>query len=128
VHVFVREDALEGDMERLERAGAHVHPVRTVVGGGLDLDEVFDVCWETGIRSILCEGGARVTASLLSEGRIQRVYLFVAPFTLGRGGVPAFMNDAARVGPGEFRLAFDPERFGDDVLVVLDREEHGERE
>ncbi len=123
VHVFVRDDAAESDLERLEGEGAHVHAVGTVAGGGLDLGEVFDVCWETGIRSILCEGGARLAASLLAEERIQRVYLFIAPFTLGRDGVPAFLNDAARIGHGHFRLAFAPERFGEDVLLVLDREE-----
>ncbi len=122
VHVFTRRAAPEADMERLERCGAHVHPV-SPGPGGLDLEEVFRVCWETGIRSILCEGGARLGASLLRAERVQRFYLFLAPFTLGRGGVPAFPDDAARIRQETFRLACPPERHGPDVLLILDHEE-----
>ncbi len=122
VHVFTRRDAAEDDLERLERRGAHVHPV-SAGAGGLDLDEVFRVCWETGIRSIFCEGGARLATSLLRAERVQRFYLFLAPFTLGSEGVPAFPDDAARIRQETFRLACPPERHGSDVLLVLDQEE-----
>lgn len=121
LHVFARTDAAEGAVQRLERAGAHVHPVSTVVGGGLDLDEVLHVCWEEGIRSILCEGGARLAASLLAERRVQRIYLFLAPFTLGKDAVPAFLNERALMERNQFDLVLPPERFGPDVLLVLDR-------
>lgn len=122
VHVFTRSDAAEDDLERLERGGAHVHPV-SAGAGGLDLEEVFRVCWETGIRSIFCEGGARLAASLLRAERVQRFYLFLAPFTLGSEGVPAFPDDAARIRQETFRLACPPERHGMDVLLVFDHEE-----
>jgi diaminohydroxyphosphoribosylaminopyrimidine deaminase/5-amino-6-(5-phosphoribosylamino)uracil reductase len=122
VHVFTRADVREGDLERLEGAGAHVHPVDGA-GGQLDLGAVLGACAGLGIGSILCEGGARLAASLL-EGRIvRRLYLFIAPFTLGPSGVPAFPADPEPLGWHAFRPAFPPRPYGRDTLLVLDRED-----
>lgn len=124
LHVFTRLDAPEGAMERLETAGAHVHPVS---GGedGLDLDAVLEVCWELGLRSILCEGGARLATALLRDDLVQRLYLFLAPLALGPSGVPAFDMGITEVPWGDFGPAFRPELFGRDTLLVLDRRKDG---
>jgi len=122
VHVFVREDVSEAALERLEAAGAHVHPVRRS-GAGLALEEVLGACWELGMRSILCEGGGRVAGSLLRESRVHRLYLFIAPTTLGSGGVRAFPADAEALAWASFVPAFAPSLHGRDTLLVLDREE-----
>ena len=124
VHVFVNESASEAAMESVEGAGAHVHPV-AASGHGLDLDAVLEVAWELGIRSILCEGGARLAGSLLREGRVHRLYLFVAPRTLGGGAVAAFPDDAARLDWSDFHPAGEPELYGRDTLIVLDRDPRG---
>jgi len=124
VHVFTRLDAPEGDMERLETAGAHVHPV---AGGedGLDLNAVLEVCWELGLRSILCEGGARLGTALLRDDLVQRLYLFYAPLALGPSAVPAFDTGIRAVRWSAFRPAFRPELFGRDALLVLDKRKDG---
>lgn len=122
VHVFTRRDAREDEMERLECAGAHVHPVEAA-GGHLDLDAVVEVCREVGIRSILCEGGARLAGSLLREDRVGRVYLYLAPRTLGERGVPAFGERAEELRWDGYAPALPPETLGRDTRVVLDREE-----
>ena len=122
VHVFTREDASEWELERLEEAGAHVHPV-AAGSGGLALDAVLSLCWELGMRSILCEGGARLAASLLREERIRRLYLYVAPRTLGEGGVPAFPGSGAGLVGEGWTPAFPPRLLGPDLLHVLDQEE-----
>ena len=122
VHVFVRNEVSEAALERLEAAGAHVHPVhrsRT----GLALDEVLEACWDLGIRSILCEGGGRVAGSLLRGGRVHRLYLFIAPKTLGAAGVRAFPPDAESLAWDGFEPAFAPSLHGRDTLLVLDRQE-----
>lgn len=119
LHVFCRLDASEAAIERLEAAGAHVHPVKHT-DGRLDLDAVARVSWELGVQSILCEGGSRLAASLLKERRVQRFYLFVAPTTLGASGLPAFPEDV-ELDWSDFRLAQPPEGFGRDTLIVLDR-------
>lgn len=122
VHVFTRADAREAELERLEGAGAQVHPVDGALGG-LDLDGVLRVCADLGIQSILCEGGARLAAALLTQRLARRLYLFVAPFTMGPSGVPAFQADPESLGWAGFRHAFPPRLLGRDTLLVLDRED-----
>jgi diaminohydroxyphosphoribosylaminopyrimidine deaminase/5-amino-6-(5-phosphoribosylamino)uracil reductase len=118
--VFTGEDASELAMEELEDAGAKVHPVARK-GEGVSLDAVLDICWETGIRSVLCEGGGRLARSLLWGGTAQRLYLFVAPFVLGEKGVPAFPEGDDRSRWDQWSPAFPPQGFGRDVLLTLDR-------
>jgi diaminohydroxyphosphoribosylaminopyrimidine deaminase/5-amino-6-(5-phosphoribosylamino)uracil reductase len=88
----------------------------------LDLEGVLGRCWDVGIRSILCEGGARLAASLLRGGLVQRLYLFVAPTTFGSEGVDAFLADAGDLDWTEFEPACAPRLLGRDTLIVLDRQ------
>lgn len=119
VWVFCRDDADEVEMERLESAGAQVHPVpRARSGSGVSLDAVLERCGAMGVRSILCEGGGVVASQLLAQGLARRLYALVAPTVLGVGAVPAFPEVPAGT---RWRLAFDPKRCGDDTLLTLDR-------
>jgi riboflavin biosynthesis pyrimidine reductase len=104
--------------------GAHVHPVRAE-GDDLDLGAVLTVAWELGIRSVLCEGGARLAATLLRARLAQRLYLFVAPHTLGASALPAFAGDAGDLDWSDMAPAFGPEMHGRDTLIVLDRRTDG---
>jgi diaminohydroxyphosphoribosylaminopyrimidine deaminase/5-amino-6-(5-phosphoribosylamino)uracil reductase len=118
VHVFTRRDVRELELERLEAAGAHVHPV--VPGpAGLSLDAVLEVAWGLGVRAVLCEGGATLASALLNQGLVQRLYVWLAPFTLGPKGVPAFPG-VGRAVWDSFHPAFPPELHGRDTLLVLD--------
>lgn len=121
VHVFTRQDVDEGDIERLESAGAQLHPVPHDQNG-LELGAVLSVAWEIGVESILCEGGARLAASLLREDRVQRVYCMISPITLGSQGVAAFSEEAESLDWSRFSPALAPETHGRDTLIVLDRE------
>ena len=120
--VFVGDTTNEVELERLARAGAEVHPV-PAARGGLHLGAVLDASSETGIRSILCEGGGRLTSSLIAEGLARRLYLFQSPRVLGGAGVPAFPGPFPEGSWGRWLPAFDPERLGDDVLTVYERED-----
>ncbi|HEX9885708.1 MAG TPA: bifunctional diaminohydroxyphosphoribosylaminopyrimidine deaminase/5-amino-6-(5-phosphoribosylamino)uracil reductase RibD [Longimicrobiales bacterium] len=118
--VFTREDAPEGVLEALERAGARVHPVpRARSGPGLDLRAVLRVCWDMGFRSVLCEGGGRLAASLVEAGLVGRLYLLVAPRILGEGGVPAFPGRRGSLGVA-WTPAHPPVSLGSDVLLTYD--------
>jgi len=121
-HVFCRRDASEATMKRLEAAGAHIHPVGDREGR-LDLADVWMVCWELGIRSVLCEGGARLAHDLLRNGHVGRLYLFVSPTTMGAGGVSAFSDQADDLDWSRFEPIAEPRRFGRDVLLTYDRQE-----
>jgi diaminohydroxyphosphoribosylaminopyrimidine deaminase/5-amino-6-(5-phosphoribosylamino)uracil reductase len=75
-----------------------------------------------GIQSLLCEGGGALSAKLLREDLVDRLYWVQAPVWLGEGAVPAFP------GVPEFALAEAPrwipvERrtLGADTLLVVDR-------
>jgi diaminohydroxyphosphoribosylaminopyrimidine deaminase/5-amino-6-(5-phosphoribosylamino)uracil reductase len=119
VHVFVRDDAPEDGVRRLEDAGAEVY--RVPAGpGGVNLVVVLRICWQRGIKSVLCEGGGLMGSSLLAEGLVQRLYLLLAPRTFGVGGVPAFADlpegTWSRWAPAPPSQALD-----EDGLVVFDR-------
>ncbi len=118
--VFTGEDASELAIEDLEDAGATVHPVPKDAAG-LSLDAVLAICWETGIRSVLCEGGGRMAWSLMDGGFAQRLYLFVAPFVLGEEGVPAFPGEGSRELWDRWVPASPPRGLGRDALLVFDR-------
>ena len=120
VHVFTRESVQESEMERLEAAGAHVHPVPEGPRG-LDLAHVLGVLWDIGVRSVFCEGGRTVAASLLAEGRAQRLHLLVAPRTLGAAGLAAFADDAESLDWDDFEPVDAPKLLGRDALLTWDR-------
>lgn len=116
VWVFCSEAVDEAELERLEDAGADVHPVPRGPDG-LDLHAVVDRADELGVTSILCEGGGRTVASLLQTDLLDRLYLFIAPRLMGIGGVPAFPDGS--LGPDWHRAA-EPRGLGDDALVIWD--------
>lgn len=119
LHVFCRDDAGASDRKAIENRGGVVHAVAGS-GRGLDLGAVLETCTAEGIGSILCEGGAALAASLLTEGRVDRCYLFVAPALLGAGGLPAFEAGLDTRSFAGF-VPFGPTRsFGRDSLIVYD--------
>jgi len=120
LHIFTRRDAPESEVTRLELGGAHVHSVSNSERG-LDLGSVIAVVQGLGIQSVLCEGGAKLANSLVREDLVQRLYLFVAPRTLGRGGIPAFGDEAETLNWENFFPALPPKVHGRDTLIVLDR-------
>jgi diaminohydroxyphosphoribosylaminopyrimidine deaminase/5-amino-6-(5-phosphoribosylamino)uracil reductase len=71
------------------------------------------------IRSLLVEGGADLTASLLESDLVDRVVLFQAPVILGEKALPAFGRFSTGI---EERHRFRPlhsEWIGDDHMMVL---------
>ena len=120
VRIFTGADAAGDRVRVLRQRGATVHAVPRSADG-LDVGSVLDTCHREGLASLLCEGGGVLASSLLREGRVQRLYIFLAPLTLGAGSVPAFpgLDDTAWEG---WRPAGPPAAFGRDLLWVLDRE------
>ena len=123
VHVFCLDTTPEAALERLEATGVHVHPVPADQGdaGLVDLRAVLSRSHELGMDAILCEGGADLSANLLREGLVDRLYLLVAPRALGGAGLPAFAHDADRVAWDRYLPACAPTSVGSDTLITLDR-------
>jgi diaminohydroxyphosphoribosylaminopyrimidine deaminase/5-amino-6-(5-phosphoribosylamino)uracil reductase len=103
----------------LEQAGARVLVVPRGEGG-LAIDAALERLRAEGIQSIFCEGGGRLGAALLQADLVQRLYLFYAPRIFGEPAVPAFPGTFGPAGAGWRRQRL--ESFGNDLLVVLDRE------
>ncbi len=88
-------------------------------GGGVDLRAALGFLGEQGFNTVLCEGGASVAASLLSEHFVDEVYWIVSPKILGdveaKPGIafPHFvdLDDAQALTKMEFV------RLGDDMLI-----------
>lgn len=120
VVVLAGEHAAADRVAALETAGARVLRIPETAGG-LDVAAALDALWRTGVRSILCEGGARLGASLLEAGLVNRLYLYLAPRVLGREAVRAFTGGPVA---GKGRVV-ETARLGDDVRVVIDLNDSG---
>lgn len=123
VVVFTGPGAADGDIERLEAAGASVHRVPAAPSGpGLDLERVLRACRDTGLLSLLCEGGGRLAGSLLDADLVERMHLFHAPVLLGECGVPGFpgAGDASRR-KERWMPAERPSLHGPDAETVWER-------
>ena len=118
--IFSGPEAPGSAVTRLERAGAKVHRVPTGPAG-LSMDSVLEVCWGTGLRSLFCEGGARVAADLIRGAFARRLFLFVAPFVLGERGVPAFADAGTRETWEHWEPSAPSRFFGKDILLTFDR-------
>ena len=100
--------------------GAHVHSVPRT-NRGLDLQSIMGVVQELGVKSFVCGGGATLEISLIRKDLVQRLYLFIAPKTLGAGGIAAFSDGEETLKWEDFLPSLPPEMHGRDTLIVLDR-------
>ena len=88
--------------------------------GMIDLVALMGILEKMSVVSLLLEGGASITGSMLRERLIDKIYVFIAPKILGGDdGV------AMAAGPGSKRMGeclnlknIHVKRFGDDILVT----------
>ncbi len=103
---------------RLEGAGARILPVASHPEG-IDLPLLMHELGAMGITGVLIEGGARVCASALAGGVVDKVMFFYAPKILGGDdGVPMCRGRGPdRMGAALAVRDLAVERIGDDLLV-----------
>ena len=104
---------------RLTRRGVEVWSLRGERPGEVDLGRLLANLLESGVTSLLVEGGGTTHGSFLAAGLVDRVAVFLAPRLLGGD------TAAPSVGGKGFSLARTPrlldvavERVGDDILVT----------
>ncbi len=114
VHL-VHAGAASDRVRALQEKGVVTHDLGAG-NGGVAIDAALRALWDAGMRSILCEGGTELAASLLGSDRIERIYLFVAPIVLGPGALRGLVAPLV----GRWRLA-SARRLGADALLVYDR-------
>lgn len=117
VRVFTAPDAPEALARELERRGVQVARVPRDPVAGLELGAVLATLWDSGIRSVLCEGGGQLGSALLRAGLVDRLHAFIAPRLLGEPGVLAFQGERGRA-PVHWRV-IERKLLGEVILVVL---------
>ena len=107
--IVVAEQADAAARRLLSARGAEL----VEVGGG-GLRAALAALADRGLLDVLCEGGPGLAGSLLSEGLIDRLLLFMAPLIVGRGAPDLFaapavgaVADAWRLHDVEWRLVCD---------------------
>jgi riboflavin biosynthesis pyrimidine reductase len=114
VVIFSRHDHGSPEaLEALRARGAEVILLENTASGLVDIAKALFWLRHNGVRSLLVEGGARTIESFLSAGMVDRMSVEVAPWFLGKNGLPAL---------GAFPRAFRLDRvtvepLGSHVLV-----------
>jgi diaminohydroxyphosphoribosylaminopyrimidine deaminase/5-amino-6-(5-phosphoribosylamino)uracil reductase len=104
-------------IHQFESAGIKIIQSTKDEFGWLVLPEVFSRLAGLGITSVYCEGGSQLAGSLIAQGLIDELQIFIAPKILGEGlrALSGFMRTLDQV------IALEWERFeklGADVLLV----------
>jgi diaminohydroxyphosphoribosylaminopyrimidine deaminase/5-amino-6-(5-phosphoribosylamino)uracil reductase len=84
-----------------------------VEAGRVPLAKMLDMLGGEGILTLLTETGTRLNSSLLANGLVDRIHLFVSPQIMGSDAVPAFhaMSRAMRLAEVEVQ------RYGNDLRL-----------
>lgn len=85
----------------------------------VDLKEVMDYLAKEGIASVLLEGGPNVTYSMLEEGLIHKVALFVAPRIIGGRHAKSLVEGegVAKLSEAHELIDMTVEKVGEDLLI-----------
>jgi diaminohydroxyphosphoribosylaminopyrimidine deaminase/5-amino-6-(5-phosphoribosylamino)uracil reductase len=112
--IVVAEAAEEGTRRLLETRGAEL--IEVGAGG---LRSGLAQLARRGLLDILCEGGPTLAGSLLADGLVDRLRLFVAPLIVGRGAPDLFAAPAVDAVAEAWGLDdVEWQRICDDLLVT----------
>jgi diaminohydroxyphosphoribosylaminopyrimidine deaminase / 5-amino-6-(5-phosphoribosylamino)uracil reductase len=119
VTVVCSRAASRGQTSALEAAGVEI--VRGT--GGTEAERVcsgLDALGQSGVQSLLLEGGPHLAGAFLDAGEVDEIRLFIAPLVLGGRNARAAVEGrgADVVDAGRRALATEVERIGDDVLIT----------
>lgn len=91
-HFMASEQRCKPDrIEGMRAAGALVHLVADEAEtGALGIDDVCKQLSVLGFSSVMIEAGAKIAASFLIAGRVDRIEWFRAPMIIGGDGLPVF--------------------------------------
>jgi diaminohydroxyphosphoribosylaminopyrimidine deaminase/5-amino-6-(5-phosphoribosylamino)uracil reductase len=111
--IFVASPGAPADRRAtLERAGVEVVTAR-------DLHEALTSLRNHGIRSLFCEGGARLAGAMLADGVVDRLAIFQSQMLIGPNRLGAFDFSPAGFAERLPRLPVVLRRgFGDDELTI----------
>ena len=121
VTLLVTTDRSSAERRReLEGRGVGVRVVAAEPPWGVDLAAALALLRESGVRSLLVEGGAAVITSFLRRRLVDRVVVGIAPTILGAGREAVGDLRVARVADALRLTGRSLHALGDDVLVAGD--------
>lgn len=107
--VFCGEDIAAGKRQQLSERGVEIVELKES-GGRLSLAAVLKKLGERSLASVMLEAGARVNASAVDAGVVDKVWLFYAPKVLGSNAVPLLEGGRKLPALIEYRMHhFDPD-------------------
>jgi len=95
-------------------------PAEVIVCGEdeVDIEGLLAIMGGRGITSIMVEAGAKVNASFLGCGLIDKLVLFIAPKAMGGANRPVFSGDPiAEMDEANDLVFIPPEVVGDDIML-----------
>ncbi len=115
--------------ETLGVAGITVLPVPCNENGKIEISSaLLELSEKCGITSIMVEGGAEIFSSFAEAGVIDELHLFIAPIVMGKGQSTFGQLDTGSL---KSALKYDIKSFtrsGDDIHLVMIRNETGQEE
>src|SRR5262249_28394482 len=103
----------------LRDAGASVEVVATG-NDGVDIAAALERLGQSGVRSLLVEGGAKVITSMLAAGVVDRMIVAVSPWIIGAGTEAVRDLGVSRITDGIRLVNRSVHAVGDDVLLAGD--------
>lgn len=118
--VVTTDGAPEPAAKTLEHAGIPVIRVPATAEGRCDMNHVLKQLALREVVSVLCEGGAEITGSLLANRLADEIHVFVAPVLLGPRGRPGAVDWAGPESPSQAPRIGKPnwELCGNDAYVT----------
>lgn len=100
----------------LEAAGVHVLCLPETANGQVNLHDLLAQLWQSGINSLMVEGGASVISSFVSSNLVDHLVITIAPILVG--GLNAINNVRQDINHGPLRIR-DPhfQKLGQDIVV-----------
>lgn len=117
--VLTTQDAPETAERALTAAGAEVIRVARANEGRVDITSAFRALAQRGIVTLMIEGGAEMTGSVLAARLADELHAFIGPLLLGPRGRPGAVDWAGPQNPAEAPRIVDPkwELCGRDAYV-----------
>lgn len=118
--LFTSDETPRDRIALYEELGVKVVGVSLNPGEGLSIDEILKHLGDSGVTSIMVEGGAEVFTSFLKKHLADRLIVVLAPKFIGADGVPVVgelgISDMSQVKECKFRRV---KRLGEDVMLEI---------
>jgi len=112
----------------LDRGGVVPPEAHVLTDGGatihirqeIDLEQLLAKLWESGIQSVIVEGGSLVHSEFIRRGLWNKMIVFVAPMIVGGAAAPSiFSGDGVARLTEAYRFRFDRiEAVGSDLMIT----------